>query len=347
VPSRLSAIAVGALVAAALAAAAPPPGSTIAPDLRDVLVQHFRFTPTDLADLERGRVVRRALDGAAAGEVAVVGAVRVSAHVETFVARARNIEEFKRGPDILQIGRFSPSPQVDDLRRLTIDRDDLDLRRCRVGSCDIRLPADAIARFQREIDWKAPGADARAGALFKEVLLAHVRAYIGGGPGRIATYEDEKRVVRPIDEFAAILKTSPYVDGLVTGLAEHLLDPAAHLMPGVEEFLYWSKEKFGLTPFITVTHVVMAQAPSGARVIATRDVYSSRYFDASLSYTIADAAAGGPGAFDLVYANRSRAAALKGPFAGLRRAIVERRAKNGLDETLKTLKARLERVGSQ
>ena len=314
-------------------------------DLRNVLVKHFRFSSSDLGDLERGRVIRRALDGAAAGEVAVVGAVRVSARVETFVARARNIEEFKRGPDVLQIGRFSSPPQLDDLRRLTIDKDDLDLRKCRVGSCDIRLPAAVIGRFQREIDWKAPGADARAAALFKKVLLAHVRAYIGGGPGGIAAYEDEKRVVRPIDEFAALLKSSPYVGGLVDGLADHLRDPAAHPLPGAEEFLYWSKEKFGLTPFITVTHVVMAQAPSGARVIASRDVYSSRYFDASLSYTIADPAAGRSDVFDLVYANRSRAAALKGPFAGLRRSIVERRAKNGLEETLKMLKARLEAGG--
>src|SRR5206468_602666 len=110
------AFAVAALVAAMAAAA----GSTIAPDLRDVLVKHFRFNSSDLGDLERGRVIRRALDGAAAGEVAVVGAVRVSARVETFVARARNIEEFKRGPDVLQIGRFSSPPQLDDLRRLTI-----------------------------------------------------------------------------------------------------------------------------------------------------------------------------------------------------------------------------------
>src|SRR5262249_20388470 len=100
----------------------------------------------------------------------------------THSSRARDVEAFKRGPDVIQIGRFSNPPQAADLEPLAIGREDLDLRRCRIGSCDIRLPADVIGRFQREIDWKAAGADARAAALFKKVLLDHVRAYIGGGP---------------------------------------------------------------------------------------------------------------------------------------------------------------------
>ena len=50
--------------------------------------------------------------------------------------------------------------------------------------------------------------------------------------------------------------------------------------------------------------------------MATRDVYSSRYLDASVALAIATDA-GGPDAFDLVYDNRSRANALKG---SLRRA---------------------------
>lgn len=334
------------LVAAAAAiAVAAAPGSTIAPDIRGMLGRSFRFTPSDLADLERGRIVKRSLEASAPGEIAVVGAARVSARAEAFVDRLRNIEEFKRGPDVVQIGRFSDPPRPDDLNRLTIDQDDFDLRKCRVGSCDIRLPADVIVRFQREIDWKAPDADSRAAALFKQVLFEHVRAYIQGGRGRITEYDDEKRIVRPADDFEGLLRGSPYVGSLVPGLAAHLRDPAANPLPGADEILYWSKEKFGLTPFITVTYVVIARAASAA-VIVTRDVYSSRYFDASLSYTLASPAVDRSNTFYLVYANRSRAAGLKGAFAGLRRAIVERRAKNALDETLKSIKAKLE-VGSR
>jgi hypothetical protein len=331
-----------AIVTAAAAVLAAGPASTIAVDVRAVLSHDLELTPAELADLERGRIVKHGLDASSPGEIAVVGAIRVNARTEAFVQHVRDIERFKRGPDVIQIGRFSSPPRVEDLDRLAIGHDDLDVRRCRVGDCDIRLSKEAIGRFRREIDWKAPDAEPRAAALFKQVLFENVRAYTVGGPGRITEYDDEKRPVRPLDDFAALLTNSRYVGGLVPGLPAHLRDMAGVPLPGADDFLYWSKEKFGLTPFITVTHVVIAQAPSGAYVIASRDVYSSRYFDASLSYTIASPAVGVSNAFYLVYANRSRAAALKGPLAGLRRAIVERRAKNALEETLKSMRARME-----
>jgi hypothetical protein len=72
-------------------------------------------------------------------------------------------------------------------------------------------------------------------------------------------------------------------------------------------------------------------------------VYSSRYFDASLTFTIASDAVGASDAFYLVYVNRSRASALKGAFSALRRSIVERRAKSSLDENLRNVRLRLER----
>src|SRR5438034_612089 len=83
---RLAAVA----AAAALAAVA---GSTIAPEVRATLVDDFHFTASELADLERGRIVKHALDASAPGEVAVVGAARIGARPETFVERARNIED--------------------------------------------------------------------------------------------------------------------------------------------------------------------------------------------------------------------------------------------------------------
>src|SRR5207253_2044071 len=130
------------------------------------------------------------------------------------------IVQFKRGADVLQIGRFSSPPGMDDLAALSLETQDLDVRNCRVGSCDIRLPAATIVRFQREIDWKSPDADSRAAALFKHVLLDHVRAYWSGGPGRIVEYDDEKRPVHPVDDFNALLENSPYIGQVVSGLPE-------------------------------------------------------------------------------------------------------------------------------
>src|SRR5438093_1253169 len=81
-------------------------------------------------------------------------------------------------------------------------------------------------------------------ALFKQVFLGNVQAYLSGGPGRILQYDDEKRAVRPVDDFNALLQRSPYIGALVPGLPEHLREFPARSLPGAEDFLYWSKEKF-------------------------------------------------------------------------------------------------------
>ena len=126
------------------------------------------------------------------------------------------------------------------------------------------------------------------------------------------------------------------------GLPDHLQAFPANPLPGTEDFLYWSKEKFGFTPFVTVTQVtIMPSTPTGT-VIASRDVYSSRYFDASLTLTIASDVVAATDEIYLVYINRSRANALKGSFSNLRRSMVERRVKGSLDENLKAVKSRLE-----
>jgi hypothetical protein len=206
------------------------------------------------------------------------------------------------------------------------------------------LPADLIRRAQKEIDPNAPDVQARAAAWFKEVLLEDVTAYVTGAPGRFVQYDDGSEPIWPIEAFEAILREDAAAIGmLVPGLPEHLQHFPEHRLADAEDFLYWSKEKFGMEAFITVTHVTIVCPSAETCVMATKDVYSSRYFDASLAVAIATDTSGPPApGFFLAYANRSRANALKGLFSTFRRSIVERRARGGLEESLKTLKIQLE-----
>lgn len=330
------------LAAALVLAVAVSVGSADAPEIDPailtVLSRDLRFSTGDFSDLTRGKIVKRTLSARTAGEVAAVGAVTIDTSVDRFLAEFRDIARFKSDDHVPQIGRFSDPPSPDDLLALTVGDEDLDARRCQVGHCDVRLPAENIARFSQEIDWNASGARERAAQLFKEMVLDHVRAYWAGGPGRIGEYADGKRPIRPAAEFAGILENSPYIVKLLPDLPAHLLDFPAARMAGAEDFLYWSKERFGFKPFIAVTHVTIARTPSGAAVITSKSVYSSRYVDASLGLTIASQSA--DGRLVLVYVNRSRANALKGAFSGLRRAIVERRVRGGLEESLDKVRAR-------
>jgi hypothetical protein len=337
----LRAAILGVLLGAATLAAIEPP-SDLQPDLHRLLIGDLRFSAGEIGDLERGRIVKHTLPATSPGEVAAVGAVRIHAGKERFAAAYRDIVHFKRNPGVLEIGRFSNPPALSDLETLTITHDDFDLRACRVGDCDIRLPADDIRRFEKEIDWRRPDADARAAALFKQMLLDNVRAYTSGGPGRITQYDDDRAPVLPVEDFHGLLKSSPYIDIARPGLGAHLASYPADPLPGAEDFLYWSKEKFGIAPFISVTHVTLAPQGAHEYVATTRDVYSSRYFNASLALVIASDSVGDPHSFYLFYVNRSRASALRGAFAKIRRSIVERRARGSLEENLRDVKQRLE-----
>jgi hypothetical protein len=330
-----------ASVAVTMGAGAPPKPD-IAPELLRVLTGQFAFTPADLADIQHEKVVRRTLAATAPGEVAVVGALRVHASKAAFVNRVKDIVNFKRGPEVLQIGTFGKPPSAADLAALSVGPDDFDPASCRVHDCDIRIPADAITRIQQAIAGSRGNEQVRGASEFKEVLAAHVRAYLDGGKGRITEYDDGDAPIRPSEQFADILAKSHVLALLAPGMPEHLRDPAAVPLANADDIVYWSKEKFGLAPFITVTHACITCPSAAMCVIAARDVYSSRYFDASLSLTIAADVAQTANTFDLVYANRSRANALKGAFGGLRRAIAERRARSGLEDTLKRLRQSLE-----
>jgi hypothetical protein len=333
-----------AAIAIAFGAAAQSPSGDITPAVRAVLTRDLKFSSADLADLRRGRIVKHSLDAHGAGEVAVVGAVRVNRPERAFLDHVRDVVQFKSGPEVLQIGTFSDPPVAGDLARLTVDKTDVNLRSCRVGDCDIRLPADVIRRAQQEINWRDPEADGQAAALFREVLLNNVRAYrFGSAAGRITEYDDDARPVRPVDDFAALVRNSPYLAALAPALPDHLIAFPSKPAVGAEDLLYWSKEKFGLTPFITVTHLTILPIGPRTYVTTSRDVYSTRYIDASLALTISTGALDTPETSYLIYVNRSRANALKGAFSGLRRTIVERRAKNSLDENLRRTKERLER----
>lgn len=312
-------------------------------DVRAVMMRYLRFSASDLVELEAGKIVKHTNDVSAPGEVAVAGAVRVFAPKQVFLDRVRDIVHFKHASDVLEIGRFGDPPTLQDLASLTIGKDDFDAATCRVNDCDIRLPADIIQRVRREINPRAPDAQPRAAALFKRILLDDVIAYEKGDThGRLLQYDDGEHPIRPAVEFEGVLHDAPALAALAPAMPDHFRHYPSDPIAGDEDFLYWSKEKFGIAPFITITHVSIVCPSARTCVVATRDVYSSRYIDASLSMTVATDAGGDPRSFYLVFANRSRADALKGGLAGLRRALASRRARSSLEDNLKRIKKQLE-----
>src|SRR2546427_605546 len=144
---------------------------------------------------------------------------------------------------------------------------------------NLRFTTGDLSSLQRG-QFVARNLDARASG--EVALVATVRAYVTGGPSRMLQYDDGPTPIRPVDEFDGILANAPSIGALVAGLPDHLLNFPANRTRASQDFLYWSKEKFGPSPFITVTHVTMTESTSSTSVVTPKAVYSSRHLDASL-----------------------------------------------------------------
>jgi hypothetical protein len=110
-----------------------------------------------------GQVVTKQLPAAEKPEIAAFGTVRLRGDHATFVGQLRrDLGVARRGASILEIGRVSHLPRVEDLAGLTLDEDDFNAARgCKPGDWGIKLARSAMERIRREIDWKA--ADAALG----------------------------------------------------------------------------------------------------------------------------------------------------------------------------------------
>jgi len=126
----------------AFTAADPPPLA--------FLRQYLRASDSELRRLERGEPITRTLQSTDSREITTLGAIRVTCTADTFISRVRDVERFKASEYLLQVGRFSEAPSIDDVATLELDAEDRrDLRDCRPGKCGLRLPAADITGLRR------------------------------------------------------------------------------------------------------------------------------------------------------------------------------------------------------
>jgi hypothetical protein len=107
--------------------------------------------------------------------------------------------------------------------------------------------------------------------------------------------------------------------------------------------VYWSKEKVGPRPVVSLTHVIIRPPGDGVATIATKQLYASHYTTGSLGLTIlADRTADkGPRTL-VVYLNRTRVDVFDGVLSAVKRPIVRSRARSGAVRMMTGLRTRLE-----
>ena len=302
-------------------------------DVADTLTRYAGFSGADLKRIERGEVVARSLT-ADGDEVALAAVTLVRVPLHFYLERFRAIESFKKSAEVLQIGRFSDPPAVGDLRPLTIDPDDLEeLRKCRPGACDLKVTDDAMARLRGRTDLETA---------FKEWLADYAARYAREGNPALAVYHHEKTPRPAVDSLRHVVERLPFLRDTWPALGTAIGGFNGRLPPGLEHFIYWSKEKPPGNVVINLTHVVIQPESAGTAVIATKQIYASRYMHASLgmSVLIDRSTAEGPRTL-VIYMNRTRVDLFDG-LGRMIRPVVRSRARGSAERLLGRLRPRLE-----
>ena len=299
---------------------------------------------TDFAALGQGETVVRLLPVKNKREVAVYGLVGVQVPAEVFLQSFRESMTRKSNPAILEIGGFSDTPTLADLRDLTFESKDLaDLKECVVGDCKLKLSAAMIERLRREVNWEAPDYSVQATQLLKIMLVDYVRDYLARKDAALIEYSDKSKQVRMVEE-QSDLAASSYLSDIFPEFQQYLKRDAKSDESLAANAIVWSKIKFGLKPVLAINHIRVfrrAQETGPQVLVASKQIYANHYFDSSLALTAFVEVPGATSQSYLIYENRSRADGLEGMFSKIKRGIVEEKAVKSLKTILESSKANL------
>ncbi|HLE63550.1 MAG TPA: hypothetical protein VI750_10435 [Pyrinomonadaceae bacterium] len=320
-------------------------------ELGRFLRERAAFSEDDFSALRKGEIIVKRLGVTEKREVAVIGAVRMQASAEQVLQAFRASMRQANDNSLLAVGKFSSVPNLDDLQNLKLDHRDVeDLKLCVVGKCKLKLSAAMMERFQKEVDWNAPGYQDQATRLFREMLLDYVRDYQARGDAALIEYHDQQRSVSVREEQQALLERVLYVNDFAPELASYFRKFPTSERGNIETGLSWTKIKFGLKPVIIITHQSTFSRSHGDTaqqiVSVAKQIYANHYFDSSLAVTAIiniPASAEASDAY-LLYTNHSRADSLGGAVSRLKRGLVESEAVENLNELLQKTRTNVDLI---
>lgn len=238
------------------------------------------LTRDEIEQARRGGVVARVLPRREDNEVFVVGLVFVDAPPAALLQGIRSTGMLRSNGRVLQAGRFSAPPVPQDLDPLEVAPQDLeDLRKCRVGDCDIRVDAATMATAA-ELHWGTPDASLKAAMALKHALLTQLQSYGQQGAAGMAVYHEDRVPDESGRELTKLLDGSPQPFPESPSFLEYLKEYPRVRLPDVESFFCWSKEA-QLKPVVSVVHVSLrtVNAEEGPHhLVALVHVHDSHFY---------------------------------------------------------------------
>lgn len=297
-----------------------------------VLAEDARFSQGDFQDLRQGKVVTKLLPKDDKREVAVFGITQFDAPVEIVEKSFRDVISRQAKTTSIQSGKFREPPVFGDIGKLQLEQKDLRaLKNCRLRKCDVRLSAAMIDRFSSEIDWEKEDYRSAAEDLYQKLLTEYVQDYANRGPPALIEYGSKRETLSLSEEQNSLREKLFWIDRFTPELSRSIREFPKSQVTGLTNSFSWSKVKFGLKPVVIITHTATYKKSgndASQTLIVSRQIYSSRYIDSSLSMTsvIGIVSNSGPEKTFLVFTNLTRASALGSRLGSLARNLVEQEA---------------------
>ena len=306
---------------------------------RPFLRKVIQLDDAQLAAVEKGEVVTKMLPTTDKPEIAAFGVVKTAGTVDQLLTLARDVKKFRQVPQIPEMGYFSSPAKIEDLAGLTHPPDDIAaLKRCKPGSCDVKLGTKGMELVSK-IDWKAADAEKQAVAIFNQAIVEYVKAYQLGGTDAMGNVLDKKQEKSRADEYRALLANSPYLVDYVKEFNDYLATWPKGKLAGADDVLYWAKDTFGLKPVVSGYHATFYKSPRGA-LIANKLIAATHFFNATLELMAAVPTADGKGLY-LLSLYRTRIDPPTGMLGGVLMGKVRDGIDTGVKENLKTARDRL------
>jgi hypothetical protein len=333
----------------ALMVAASLPGSAQSnPDLQKFFRENIGLSADQIADIQSGKPVAKALQSRTPAEVFLVGAAWIHATPERYVHFAQDFDRLRKLPNYLALGAFSNPPQLSDLKGFSFDDDDLKaLKNCKPNDCLIQMPTSSIEELQRSIDWPAPDVSEKVNQHLQKTALDRLLAYQRDGNEALGVYNDKRDPTVVPKQFAYMLSYSKALPEQLPEFYNYLLAYPKAKPANVDDAFYWARVKFGLKPTLRVVQTVTMRgdpADSVAYAIAEKQLYSSHYFETALdlSFCIRGGDDAKQSGFYLIMAMGSEQAGLTGVKGSIVRKAAVGRSVSNLQNALTTIRNTLE-----
>ncbi len=317
-------------------------------DLNEFFTKNIGLSQDQITDIRNGQPVAKNMQSRKPDEIFVFGAVYINADPEKYVSFANDIDRLRKLSEFLAIGTFSDPPELSDLKGFGLNSDDIaDLKDCKPGDCDIQLPARAMERVFKSVNWSASDRDQQVNQLLQKAAVQLVVAYKQKGNQVLGEYNDKRHPTVVPEQFKYMLSYAKALPRYVPSLANYLIDYPNGKTANISDTFQWADVKFGLKPTLRITHIVTMRGSGPdepAVAIAEKQLYSSHYFETALDLTfcVRDSQDPKKPGFYLIKAMGSEQAGLTGFKGSIVRRVAVDRSVTSLEKSLAVIKTTLE-----